>query len=222
MTDARGMVEEASLPCNIMRRRRRKVRDEGQSSLDRFAPPQSSDATDAEASVPSMPDLDLLEAAEARLNGSVSNGTPPPTGDELRSFAMPSASSSPQKALNTPARTYHDLDTLYPNAPVPLQEGEMVIHNSTLLDLTGCDTIMNWISEDHGCVVEMKRMMNRTTEFNQALQILNTFVQGDVQGQIIRITDTRLLILPRGCRGIRGTDMEGFAVSPDDLTDVYE
>jgi hypothetical protein len=52
--------------------------------------------------------------------------------------------------------------------------------------------------------------------------MLNEFVEGDAQGQIIRITDTRLMFLPRGCRGIKGTDMEGFAVAPDELMDVYE
>ena len=81
---------------------------------------------------------------------------------------------------------------------------------------------MGWVSEGHGCVVEMRRMMKRTTEFNQALSMLYEFIEGDAQGQIIRITDTRLLLLPQGCRGIKGTEMEGFAVGPDDLTDVYE
>jgi hypothetical protein len=52
--------------------------------------------------------------------------------------------------------------------------------------------------------------------------MLYEFIEGDAQGQIIRITDTRLLLLPQGCRGIKGTEMEGFAVGPDDLTDVYE
>jgi hypothetical protein len=63
--------------------------------------------------------------------------------------------------------------------------------------------------------------MGQVTEFNAALSRLTEFIEGDVQGQIIRITDSRLLLLPQGCRGIRGTDMEGFAVSPSDLTDVY-
>ena len=81
---------------------------------------------------------------------------------------------------------------------------------------------MDWVSEGHGCVVELRRMMKRKTEFNQALSMLYEFVEGDAQGQIIRITDTRLLLLPQGYRGIKGTEMEGFAVGPDDLTDVYE
>ena len=68
----------------------------------------------------------------------------------------------------------------------------------------------------------MKRMMKRTTEFNQALSMLYQFIEGDAQGQIIRITDTRLLLLPQGCRGIKGTEMEGFAVEPDEFVDVYE
>ena len=81
---------------------------------------------------------------------------------------------------------------------------------------------MDWVADGHGCIVEMKRMMKRPTEFNQALGMLSEFVEGDAQGQIIRITDTRLMFLPRGCRGIKGTDMEGFAVAPDELMDVYE
>ena len=52
--------------------------------------------------------------------------------------------------------------------------------------------------------------------------MLYQFIEGDAQGQIIRITDTRLLLLPQGCRGIRGTEMEGFAAESDDLKDVYE
>ena len=70
-----------------------------------------------------------------------------------------------------------------------------MLHNSTLLDLTGCGTLMDWVADGHGCIVEMKRMMKRKTEFNQAISMLSQFVEGDVQGQIIRITDTRLLLL---------------------------
>ena len=58
-----------------------------------------------------------------------------------------------------------------------------MLHNSTLLDLTGCGQLMDWVADGHGCVVEMKRMMKRTTEFNQALSILYRFVEGDAQGK---------------------------------------
>ena len=205
-----------------MRRRRRKEKDEAQSSLDAFSQPvPQGQAT--EPTVPEMPDLDLLEAAEAKLNEQPTTGAqpvPPTTGP--RSFAMPSAASTPAPRMPRSEVTYHNLNQLYPHAPVPLFEGEMVLHNSTLLDLTGCGQLMDWVADGHGCIVEMKRMMKRTTEFNQALSMLYQFIEGDAQGQIIRITDTRLLLLPQGCRGIRGTEMEGFAVESDDLKDVYE
>lgn len=208
-----------------MRRKRRKVKDEAQSSLDRFAGTVPAADEHNDVAVPPMPDLDLLEAAEAKLQAEVAaetGPTAPLSTSGPRSFSMPSNTASASKPLPSTTMTYHDLGAMYPNAPVPLFEGEMVLHNTTLVDLTGCGTLMNWVAEGHGCIVEMKRIMKRTTEFNQALSMLNTFVEGDVQGQIIRITDTRLLLLPQGCRGIKGTDMEGFAVSPDDLTDVFQ
>jgi hypothetical protein len=206
-----------------VRRRRRKEKDEAQSSLDAFAQPAEGTEAPAERPVPSMPDLDLLEAAEAKLNQESRATTLPTTGSTgPRSFSMPSSSTTVAPRMPQAEVTYHNLNQLYPNAPVPLYEGEMVLHNSTLLDLTGCGALMDWVSEGHGCVVEMRRMMKRTTEFNQALSMLYEFIEGDAQGQIIRITDTRLLLLPQGCRGIKGTEMEGFAVGPDDLTDVYE
>lgn len=208
-----------------MRRRKRKRKDEAQSSLDRFSNPQAGgDSTEA-PTVPSMPDLDRLEAAEARLDRHTPKATPIPEnslGPGPRQFSMPSAGPSKTRPLPATTMTYHDLNVLYPHAPVPAYDGEMVLHNSTLLDLTGCGTLMDWVADGHGCIVEMKRMMKRPTEFNQALGMLNEFVEGDAQGQIIRITDTRLMFLPRGCRGIKGTDMEGFAVAPDELMDVYE
>ena len=135
---------------------------------------------------------------------------------------MPSTSIASAPRMPNAEVTYHNLEQLYPNAPVPVYEGEMVLHNSTLLDLTGCGALMDWVADGHGCIVEMKRMMKRTTEFNQALSMLYQFIEGDAQGQIIRITDTRLLLLPQGCRGIKGTEMEGFAVEPDEFVDVYE
>ena len=206
-----------------MRRRRRKEKDEAHSSLDAFAHPVEGSEEPLERPVPSMPDLDLLEAAEAKLNEETPAMALPPSGSTgPRSFSMPSSSTASTPRMPSAEVTYHNLEQLYPNPPVPLYEGEMVLHNSTLLDLTGCGALMDWVSEGHGCVVEMRRMMKRSTEFNQALRMLYEFIEGDAQGQIIRITDTRLLLLPQGCRGIKGTEMEGFAVGSDDLTDVYE
>jgi len=169
-----------------------------------------------------MPDLDLLEAAEAKLDappGEVVNAAQEDS-KALRQFEMPSNRREVRVKPSSSTMQYHDLGVLYPNAPVPLQEGGMVLHNSTLHDLTGCATLMNWVADGHACIVEMKRMMQRTTEFNQALSTLHAFVEGDAQGQIIRITDTRLMLLPQGCRGLRGTEMEGFTAAQSDFSEV--
>ncbi len=219
-----GVLKRPRKTSDRMRRRRRKVKDEAQSSLDAFSQSTPTAEPPSEPHIPEMPDLDLLEAAEAKLEQvnepAVSEASTEGAGP--RSFSMPSSKRTPTQRMPRGKVTYHNLDQLYPDAPVPLYEGEMVLHNSTLLDLTGCGALMDWVADGHGCIVEMKRMMKRKTEFNQAISMLSQFVEGDVQGQIIRITDTRLLLLPQGCRGIKGTEMESFAVSPDDLTDVYE
>lgn len=217
------MLKESRRQASTVRRKKRKAKDEAQSSLDAFTQPTEATPTVDEPTVPAMPDLDLLEAAEAKIDEEKQPQIAPKTSSTgPRSFAMPSTSIASAPRMPNAEVTYHNLEQLYPNAPVPVYEGEMVLHNSTLLDLTGCGALMDWVADGHGCIVEMKRMMKRTTEFNQALSMLYQFIEGDAQGQIIRITDTRLLLLPQGCRGIKGTEMEGFAVEPDEFVDVYE
>ena len=59
--------------------------------------------------------------------------------------------------------------------------------------------------------------MNRELELQTAIEKLNLFVETDLGGQIIRLTDTRLMLLPPGCRGIRGVESEAFAVENTDF-----
>lgn len=166
-----------------------------------------------------MPNLDLLEQAEAKLSEPKSDMIRA-DDDQLRRFIMPSSQQEDTSRSPTSSMSYHDLNALYPNAPVPLQEGGMVLHNATLHDLTGCHQLMDWVADGHACIVEMKRLIKRTTEFTQALNWLHTFIEGDLQGQIIQMTETRLMLLPEGCRGLKGTDMEGFAVERSEFTGV--
>ncbi|MFL2882226.1 MAG: hypothetical protein ACJ0CN_03530 [Candidatus Poseidoniaceae archaeon] len=60
-------------------------------------------------------------------------------------------------------------------------------------------------------------MIKRDTEFNSALNSMHTFIEGDLGGQIIQLTDTRLMLLPPGCRGLKGVEMEAFAASAEEL-----
>ncbi len=206
----------------VVRRKKAKVPDEAQSSLDRFsgAPDEAPIRSSAdEAIVPAMPDLDLLEQAETKLSNP-HHDEDISDNDELRRFRMPSSEHEAVSRPPTSSMTFHDLDLMYPNAPVPVKEDGMVLHNTTLHDLTGCHQLMDWVAEGHGCIVEMKRLIKRKTEFTQALNNLHTFIEGDLQGQIIQMTETRLMLLPEGCRGLKGTEMEGFAVDRSEFTDV--
>lgn len=218
----KGSVHESSVQWRDVRRRRKKEKDEAQSSLDAFVSPHQDEPTapEPEPFVPPMHDLDLLEEAEAQLSAP----TPETTSAELESsprrFRMPSSESFSHSTPPTSAMKFHDLGLLYPNAPVPSHDGGMVMHNATLVDLTGCHQLMDWVAEGHACIVDMKRIIKRPTEFNQAISWLQTFIEGDLQGQIIKMTETRIMLLPEGCRGLRGTDMESFAIPRDEFTGV--
>ena len=109
------------------------------------------------------------------------------------------------------------MEMLYPNAPVPKVADGLVIHRATLHDVTGTFQLMDWLADGEAAIVRMERIMNRELEFQTAVERLNEFVESDLGGQIIKLTDTRLMLLPPGCRGVRGLDSEAFAADPSDL-----
>ena len=50
---------------------------------------------------------------------------------------------------------------------------------------------MDWVADDHAVIVEMNRLMKKTVEFNSAIARLNTFIDSDLGGQIIQMTENR-------------------------------
>ena len=52
--------------------------------------------------------------------------------------------------------------------------------------------------------------MSRENEFQATLLRLSIFIEDDIGGQIIQLTDSRLLLLPPGCKGVSGIEMEAF------------
>lgn len=128
----------------------------------------------------------------------------------VRTFQMPSS----KVAVNRPPTTdvdYHDLDELCPDAPVPMTIDGMVFHRASLHELGGVMQLLNWVSEGDAVIVELSRIISRDAEFSIAIEQLSTFIEGDIGGQIIQLTDTRLLLLPPGCKGISGIEIESFA-----------
>lgn len=186
--------------------KRKKDDDPHQSSLDSFA----------NIELPSMPDLDKLAKADKMLQ----QNTHDETGikdQSLNTFEMPSMSKSTKKNEVPSKLIFHNLGNKYPDPPITSYETGLVVHRAVLNDMTGISTLLDWLADGHASIVEMARLIKRDTEFSAALDQLHTFIEGDLGGQIIQITDTRLMLLPPGCRGLKGVEMEAFAAGAEEL-----
>jgi len=138
-------------------------------------------------------------------------------GTAPRRLNLPSQQPSIPAASNSNSTRYHDMEKLYPNAPVPKVADGLVIHRAVLHDLTGVPQLMDWVADGEAAIVRMEKLMNRELELKTAIERLNLFIESDLGGQIIRLTDSRLMLLPPGCRGIRGLDAEAFSVDPSEF-----
>ena len=186
--------------------KRKNDEDPHQSSLDSFA----------NVDLPSMPDLDKLAKADKMLKqNSLHNEKE--KSKSLNTFEMPSMSKNAKKNEVPSKLIFHNLGNKYPDPPITSNETGLVVHRAVLNDITGTSTLLDWLADGHASIVEMGRLIKRDTEFSTALDELHTFIEGDLGGQIIQITDTRLMLLPPGCRGLKGVEMEAFAAGAEEL-----
>ncbi len=186
--------------------KRGKDDDPHQSSLDSF--------TDVE--LPSMPDLDQLAKADKMLKQNLRE-LETEKSKSLNTFEMPSMSKTKKKNEVPSKLIFHNLSNKYPNPPITSSDTGLVVHRAVLNDMTGISTLSDWLADGHAAIVEMGRLIKRETEFSAALDELHTFIEGDLGGQIIQITDTRLMLLPPGCRGLKGVETEAFAAGAEEL-----
>jgi SepF-like predicted cell division protein (DUF552 family) len=186
--------------------KRKKDDDPHQSSLDSFA----------NVELPSMPDLDQLAKADKMLKENQSSKETE-KNNSLNTFDMPSMSKTRKKNEVPSKLIFHNLGNKYPDPPITSNDTGLVVHRAVLNDITGISTLLNWLADGHASIVEMGRLIKRDTEFSAALDELHTFIEGDLGGQIIQITDTRLMLLPPGCRGLKGVEMEAFAAGAEEL-----
>ena len=129
-----------------MARKRSSQPEEGQFSLDDFInqEPASKD------NVPGM--IDLTQKTE-QVERKPADSKP------LRTFTIPSRESTLEKQStpSTSSDIYHNLGKMYPNPPIPMNNSGMVLHRATLFDLTGIDTLLDWVSDGDAALVEMAR-----------------------------------------------------------------
>ena len=171
-----------------MARKRSSQPDEGQFSLDDFI---NQDPVDAE-SVPEMIDLSpQTEPVEAKTAES----------KPLRTFTMPSSETANEQPPTPPSSDiFHNLGKMYPNPPIPMDDSGMVLHRATLYDITGIDTLLDWVSDGDAALVEMERLINREHEFKTVLARLH---RGRVRRQAPGNAARRREARGRGERGGR-------------------
>ena len=138
-------------------------------------------------------------------------------GPAPRRLNLPSQNKQIQPPSDSASNRYHDMEKLYPDAPVPKVAGGLVIHRAVLHDLTGLPQLMDWVADGEAAIVRMEKMMNREVELQTAIERLNLFVESDLGGQIIRLTERRLMLLPPGCRGVKGVENEAFSVDTSEF-----
>ena len=109
-----------------------------------------------------------------------------------------------------PGQTYHDLGSLYPDAPVPRTKYELVIRRAVLHDLSGMERLLNWVSEGEMAIVEFRSLLDRELEFETTVEKLSSFIEGDMGGSLVQLGENRILLLPPGVIGVAGLESETF------------
>lgn len=92
--------------------------------------------------------------------------------------------------------SYHDLGLKFPDAPVPRMKSDVIVHRAILEDVTGIPELLNWISDGDVVIVEMTGIMSRDMELRLAVGKIQDFIERDLNGQLVRLGNTRLLLLP--------------------------
>ena len=95
-----------------------------------------------------------------------------------------------------PGEPYHDLATKFPHAPVPRSNGDVIVHRALLEDVTGIAQLMDWVSDGDIVIVEMTGLMTRDMELQLAVTKIQEFIETDLNGQLVRLGNSRLLLLP--------------------------
>ena len=131
-------------------------------------------------------------------------------GEAPRWMDMPSIAESQPEPVK-PTQQYHDLGDLYPDAPVPMIRGEAIIHRAILHDISGIDSLFDWVSDGDVAIVELRRLIHREIEFANCITRLQELIEGDLGGTLVQVGDDRLILLPAGFAALKGVENEIFA-----------
>ncbi len=116
---------------------------------------------------------------------------------EPRWIEMPSLPGQASSPAIDPGQDYHDLGELYADAPVSRGAGDVIVHRAVLDDITGIPKILDWLSDGDIVILEMSRLLGVETELRMAVDDIQSFVEKDLVGEVIRLGQSRLLLLPK-------------------------
>jgi len=122
-----------------------------------------------------------------------------------RWIEMPSVPEDTGTAVE-PGQDYHDLGVRYPDAPVSRGVGDAIVHRAVLDDITGVPMVMDWVSDGDLVIVEMSRLLSRELELQTAVERIRCFVEDDLSGEVVRLGDSRLLLLPVNFKSTRKSE----------------
>ena len=108
---------------------------------------------------------------------------------------MPSVSKNWQGEME-PGEGYHDLGLRYPDAPVPRTNNDVIVHRAILEDLSGIGPLIDWVSDGDIVIIELTELLEREMELHLAVEKIHNFIEGDIRGEVVRLGDSRLLLLP--------------------------
>ena len=74
-----------------------------------------------------------------------------------------------------PGESYHDLGMKFPDAPVPRNKSDVIVHRAVLEDVTGISQLMDWVSDGDIVIVEMTDLMSRDMELRLAVGKIQDF-----------------------------------------------
>jgi len=136
------------------------------------------------------------------------SGIKPFSQAPLKGVVMPSLNKTNQPVKKTNI-VYHNLDELYPNANIATNDG-FVIHRAKLLGVNGVLQLCDWASDGDVSVVDLKDILSEDEILSQIVNKLNEFIINDIGGEILQLSETRLLVLPPSCKGMKGLADEAF------------
>lgn len=75
-------------------------------------------------------------------------------------------------------------------------QGDVIVHRAILDDITGIPKLLDWLSDGDIVILEMSRLITVETELRIAVDQIQSFVETDLSGEVIRLGASRLLLIP--------------------------